>query len=78
VIFQGASIPDRKFTFVVLSVVVGLAMASLDTFQEQFSRLKELEGNKDHLIEVSCLDGIVFSWTILTRHRSSVGPDYSS
>lgn len=31
-------------------------MVSLEVFQEQFSRLKEVEGGKDQLIEVSCLD----------------------
>ncbi len=39
-----------------LSVVADLAMVSLELFQEQFSRLKEFEGAKDQLIEVSSLD----------------------
>jgi hypothetical protein len=33
-----------------------LAMGSLEMFQEQFRRLKEVEEGKDQLIEVSCLD----------------------
>jgi hypothetical protein len=35
-------------------------MVSLEMFQEQFSRLKESEGTKDQLIEVSCLDDYSF------------------
>jgi hypothetical protein len=33
-----------------------LAVASLEMFQEQFNKLKEVEAGKDQLIEVSFLD----------------------
>ena len=50
-----------------ISVVVELScsrnfvIVSLETFQEQFSKLKEFEGRKDNFIDVSYFDDYSFS-----------------
>jgi hypothetical protein len=47
--------------------IAKLAMVAHQMFEEQFSKLKEIEETKNHLIEVSCLTWLVsILQTILT------------